>query len=40
MKISLNNQVKNLNNYIIITKNKNLNFPNQFVLDISPIKYF
>ena len=40
MKISLNNQVKDLNNYIIITKNKNLNFPNVICVDNLPLNIF
>ena len=36
----LNNQVKNLNNYIIITKNKNLNFPNVICVDNPPLNIF
>ena len=36
----LNNQVKDLNNYIIITKNKNLNFPNVICVDNLPLNIF
>ena len=36
----LNNQVKDLNNYIIITKNKNLNFPNVICIDNLPLNIF
>ena len=36
----LNNQVKDLNNYIIITKNKNLSFPNIICIDNLPLNIF
>jgi hypothetical protein len=36
----LKNQVKDLNNYIIITKNKNLNFPNIICIDNLPLNIF
>ena len=38
--ISLNNKIKNLNNYLIISKKKNLNISNQMILDILPINIF
>ena len=37
---SLNKKVENLNNYLIISKKKNLNIGNQFVLDNTPINIF
>ena len=37
---SLNNEVKNLNNYLIISDKKYPNIINQFVLDKKPIKIF
>ena len=36
----LKNQVKDLNNYIIITKNENLNFPNIICIDNLPLNIF
>ena len=36
----LNLKIKNLNNYLIITKNKILNIQEQFILDNMPIKIF
>ncbi len=36
----LNNQVKNLNNYIIITRTKNLDFQNIIALDNLPLNFF
>ena len=33
-------EIKNLNNYLIITKNKNLNIQEQYILDNMPIKIF
>ncbi len=36
----LNAEVKNLNNYIIITKKKILNMPYQYIFDNKPIKIF
>ena len=38
--ITLNNEIKNLNNYLIITKKKILKFDNQFILNQLPIKIF
>ena len=35
---SLNNEIKNLKNYLIITKNKLINSDNQYVLDKLPVK--
>ena len=37
---SLNEKVKNLNNYLIISNKKYLNINNQFVLDNTPINIF
>ena len=37
---SLNNEIKYLKNYLIITKNSNSNFDNQYFLDQFPIKIF
>ena len=37
---SLNEQVSNLNNYLIISNKKHLNISNQFVLDKIPINIF
>ena len=37
---SLNNKIKNLNNYLIISNKKYLNITNQFVLDKNPINIF
>ncbi len=37
---SLNEKVKNSNNYLIISNKKYLNFGNQFVLDSTPINIF
>ena len=37
---TLANEIKNLNNYLIITKKQILNFNNQFVLNQLPIKIF
>jgi hypothetical protein len=37
---SLNNKVKNLNKYLIISDKKYLNIANQFVLDKNPINIF
>ena len=36
----LNEKIKNLNNYLIISNKKNLNFNNQFYLDNKPINIF
>ncbi len=36
--IALNNEIKNLRNYLIITKKQNLKFNNQFILNDLPIK--
>ena len=36
----LNNEIKNINNYLIISNSKNLNFNNQIILDILPINIF
>ena len=36
----LNLEIKNLNNYLIITKNKILNIQEQYILDNMPIKIF
>ena len=36
----LKNEIKNLNNYLIITNKKNLNMNNQLVLDDKPINIF
>ena len=37
---SLNEQVSNFNNYLVISNKKNLNISNQFVLDKVPINIF
>ena len=37
---SLNEQVSNFNNYLVISNKKNLNISNQFVLDELPINIF
>ena len=37
---SLNEQVSNLNNYLIISNKKHLNISNQFVLDNGPVNIF
>jgi len=37
---ALTNEIKNLNNYLIITKKKVLKFNNQFILNQLPIKIF
>jgi len=37
---TLTNEVKNLNNYLIVTKKKKLKFNNQFILSQLPIKIF
>ena len=37
---SLNEKIKNLNNYLIISNKKYLNIGNQFVLDNTPINIF
>ena len=37
---SLNGQLENLNNYLIISNKKYLNFGNQFILDNLPINIF
>ncbi len=37
---SLNDQIKNFNNYLIISNKKNLDISNQFVLDDLPINIF
>ena len=37
---SLNDKVKNLNNYLIISNTKHSDIDNQFVLDSTPIKIF
>ena len=37
---SLNEQVSNYNNYLVISNKKNLNIGNQFVLDNTPINIF
>ena len=37
---SLNNKIQNVNNYLIISNRKNLNFNNEIVLDILPINIF
>ena len=37
---ALTSEIKNLNNYLIITKKKNLKFNNQFILSQLPIKIF
>ena len=37
---SLNEQVSNLNNYLVISNNRHLNISNQFVLDKIPINIF
>ena len=37
---SLNDKVKNFNNYLIISNKKNSDIGNQFVLDKTPIKFF
>ena len=37
---SLNNKIKNLNNYLIISHTKNSNIGNYFVLDNTPINIF
>ena len=37
---SLNEQVSNFNNYLVISNKKNLNISNQFVLDKLPINIF
>ena len=36
----LNEKVKNLNNYLVISNKKYLDVGNQFVLDTTPIKIF
>ena len=36
----LNLEIKNLNNYLIITKNKILNIQEQYILDNMPVKIF
>ena len=36
----LNNEIQNIDNYLIISNNKNLNFNNQIILDILPINIF
>ena len=36
----LNEKIKNLNNYLVISNKKNLNIGNQFVLDNTPINIF
>ena len=37
---SLNDKIKNLNNYLIISNKKHSDIDNQFVLDTTPIKIF
>ena len=37
---SLNEQVSNLNNYLVISNKRHLNISNQLVLDKIPIKLF
>ena len=38
--VSLINKIKNFNNYLILTKKKNIDFNNQFILDNKPINIF
>ena len=37
---SLHNKIKNLNNYLVITKKKNLEIENKYIFDQLPIKIF
>jgi len=37
---SLHNKIKNLNNYLVITKKKNLEIKNKYIFDQLPIKIF
>ena len=37
---SLNEKIKNLNNYLILSNKKYLNISNQFILDNTPISIF
>ena len=39
-KVSLSNKIKPLNNYLILTNKKILDFNNQFILDNTPINIF
>ena len=38
--LSLNEKIKNLNNYLIVSNKKYLNISNQFILDNTPISIF
>ena len=38
--LSLNEKIKNLNNYLIVSNKKYLNISNQFILDNTPINIF